>query len=172
MNEIHLLAGIFAGVILVATTGMLLTRNIFHIATFLLLVLLGIAAMFVLALADFLGIVQIVVYIGGVLMLILFGIMFTTVRGNKATLITPTYQQLPALLLCVLVFGGLSWLGLQAVQGIETTPAQASFPQKATTLGQTGILLLTDYLLPFELAGLLLLAALVGATFVAAKKAP
>jgi NADH-quinone oxidoreductase subunit J len=140
-----------------------LSRNILYSALGLLTALMGAAALYVFLSADFLAVTQLLVYIGGVLVLILFAVMLT----NRITDVNVSNASLGvaggvALLLAtapVLVFVAIS------------TPWAARMPDVlAPTTREIGNAFLTRWLLPFELASLILLATLIGAVVIARKE--
>ena len=137
-------------------------RNIVYSAFSLLFTLFGIAGLYALLGADFVAIVQLIVYVGGILILMIFGVMLT----NKITNVqikTGVFQILPATI-GVGIFGGFllavllntNWLNLN----VKDSPA---------TTFQLGQLLMNEWVLPFELLGIVLLIALLGAASVARK---
>ncbi|MDZ7765585.1 MAG: NADH-quinone oxidoreductase subunit J [Melioribacteraceae bacterium] len=135
-------------------------KNIVHSAFYLLFTLFGIAGFYVLLGADFLAIVQLMVYVGGILILLLFGVMLT----NKITdvkLRTGTLHILPAVVGTGLFMGVLVSMMLRT--NWKSEPAEIPM----TTLYGLGRFLLTDYVLIFELLGILLLIALIGAASIA-----
>jgi NADH:ubiquinone oxidoreductase subunit 6 (subunit J) len=134
-----------------------LSSNIVHAAFSLLVTLFGVAGLYVLLGADFIGIVQVIVYIGGILVLIIFGVMMT----QRAKLL-PLSVQLPGRL-----FGGLLsviiLVALILVAKRSLWSAAASLANPEPTSAAIGGLLLGKYLVAFEVASILLLVALVGA---------
>jgi NADH-quinone oxidoreductase subunit J len=96
------------------------------------------------------------VYVGGILVLLLFGIMLTH-RIYGLDLRTGTYQVIPGLIAYVVLGGVLLFLLLRTGWRLDVGP------EFEPTTGGLGKMLLTDYLLPFEIASVLLLAALIGA---------
>jgi NADH-quinone oxidoreductase subunit J len=137
-----------------------LSSNIVHAAFSLLVTLFGVAGLYVLLGADFIGIVQVIVYIGGILVLIIFGVMMT----QRAKLL-PLSVQLPGRL-----FSGLLSVIILAVLIMAAKrslwPAAASLGNPEPTSAAIGGLLLGKYLVAFELASVLLLVALVGAVLI------
>ena len=137
-----------------------LSSNIVHAAFSLLVTLFGVAGLYVLLGADFIGIVQVIVYIGGILILIIFGVMMT----QRAKLL-PLSVQLPGRL-----FSGLLSVIILAVLIMAAKrslwPAAASLANPEPTSAAIGGLLLGKYLVAFELASVLLLVALVGAVLI------
>ncbi|MFD1143807.1 NADH-quinone oxidoreductase subunit J [Larkinella insperata] len=148
----------------------LLTKNVLYAAFFLLLTLLGVAGLFVLAGADFLAVSQIMIYVGGVLVLIIFGVMLTHKNQSQQTEYTqPNYilTQHRSWLWALLVAGGIfSVLYTALVRGDYVLLQQGASTYRPTvdTIGRQ---LMTEYLVPFEIAGVLLLVALIGATTIA-----
>ncbi len=137
--------------------GMLATRNVVHAAVWLLEVMVALAGLFLLLSAEFMAMVQLLVYAGAVAVLVLFVIMLTLRRREDA--IRPRDWSWPSAVMAT-VFGGvvlgtLSHLPAMKVQMPAVVPGIAAF----------GKLLFTAWVLPFELASLILLVALVGAVW-------
>jgi len=153
---------VFAGLAVLATGFMIYTKNVIHAAYGLALVLLCLAALYVLLNAEFLAVVQIFMYAGGVVVLLVFGIMLTN-RNRKGPPMTGHRQ----VLLSSLIGLGLFAILLKVTLGEELQWTERVIEQDQTK--EVGILFLTDHLLAFELIALLLLMALVGAVFLAKK---
>jgi len=156
----------FAALTLGFGAVVVLSRNIMHAAFSLLFTFFGVAGLYVLLHADFLAITQIMIYIGGILVLIIFGVMLTTritgvdVRsGRTGKMQLGLTGALSIVLAAVLVkiFLSTQW---------HIAPA-ADVDATANLIGNA---LLTKYLLAFEAASILLLVAIVGAAFIARKK--
>lgn len=159
MEEIGLALGFWVLALLTtgAAVGVLLMRNILHAALFLVLSFVGVAGLYVMLRADFLAAVQILIYAGAISVLILFAIMLTpnTTRGNPWNRF-----RLPALILVGALLGAVLWV----VVGVTQWQEQAISPLKApTSVGQLAEVLFNQYLLPFEVASVMLLAAMIGA---------
>jgi NADH-quinone oxidoreductase subunit J len=154
---------VIAGLTIAGAAGVALSHNILYSAIGLLAALLGVGALYVFLAADFLAVTQLLVYIGGVLVLVLFAVMLT----NRITEITVSNASLGlwgGLMLFVAVAPVL--LAVALVTPWETiTPAAASYTTE--TIGDS---LLTRWLLPFEVASMVLLATLVGAIVIARKE--
>lgn len=136
------------------------TKNIVHAAFYLLFTLFGVAGIYVLLGADFLAIVQLMVYVGGILILLLFGVMLT----NKITDVkirTGTVQIIPA------VVGTGLFMGVLVSMMLRTNWKSEPGEIPVTTMYGLGRFLLTDYVLIFELLAMLLLIALIGAASIA-----
>jgi NADH-quinone oxidoreductase subunit J len=171
MNPVELIFYFFAVLTVASAAYILFTKNILHAAFALLATFLGIAVLYVLAYADFLAITQIMIYIGGVLILLIFGIMLThRVEGqdfilseNKnlffGILIGAVFFSILLFLIIKVNFSGIGWI---ASSPIHSRPG--------STLGTIGQNLMTDYILPFEAGGIVLLVALMGAAFIAGQE--
>ncbi len=161
MNYYDILFYLFAIITLVSAGFVVTTRNVIYSAFFLLFTFFGVAGIYVLLAADFLAVVQIMVYVGGILILLLFGVMLT----NKITNVdirTGTANLLPASIAVGLLMGALVSIMIYTGWKVQQT---AEIPE--TSIKYLGTLLITDYLLIFELLGILLLIALIGAASIA-----
>jgi NADH-quinone oxidoreductase subunit J len=131
----------------------------------LILTLFGIAIMFVLLNAGFFAVVQVVIYIGAIAILMIFAIMLTRrVMQDVGPQFNPGWWI--AGILTVVLFGGLVWMLEQWEDFYLGMPALSAEADPLTLLGQA-LVSPNAYVLPFELASVLLLAALVGAIMVA-----
>jgi NADH:ubiquinone oxidoreductase subunit 6 (subunit J) len=154
-----------------------MSRNVIYAAWILFAVLFGMAGMYVFAGAEFLAMSQIIIYVGGILIVILFGVMLTQkIRGDGPR--TGLINLLPGALLAVALFAALLVL-IQSVDfnsalpGLEDPELARSGTRAAETdLSAIGKGTVTQYLLPFELISILLLAALVGAAYLTRKYQP
>ncbi len=137
-------------------------RNLFRAALGLALALFGVAVLYLFLEAEFLAVVQLLIYVGAILTLILFGVMLTARIADPSV---PRWNRQAgiALLLTVGLGLGLAFLFLAAPWRMPEALAPAV---SVAALGRT---LLSDYLLPFELLSALLLGALVGAIVIARK---
>lgn len=174
---------------LLAAAGTVLARNLVHAALFLVAFFFVVACQFVMLEAEFLAAVQVLVYIGAVAIILMFGIMLTrNVQGDETTTSAPGWT-LPAFigglgLFLILVFGinnqvGLGpggrgeypWNASELRKPITQIQAEKGGEARAAAMNdmgkETGRQLMTRYAVPFEVAGLLLTAALVGAVALA-----
>jgi NADH:ubiquinone oxidoreductase subunit 6 (subunit J) len=146
----------------VGAIGIVFARNLFYGALLLIVCLLSVSGLYVLAFAEFIAVTQIMVYAGGVLVLIIFGIMLTSRIGKEnlavehGNLISGSAAALALLLLLCYHIGlvpkqRLTGFDQNAIEGIGTN-------------------LMTSHLLPFELAGIILLISLIGAAVIASHK--
>jgi NADH-quinone oxidoreductase subunit J len=159
LGVFYLLAAVTVG----SALGVAFSGSIVYSAFALMGTLLGVAATFVLLGADFLGVVQLLVYVGGILVLMLFAVMLTH-RISDVNVSNRAVGRLPALALIGVVFVWMLQAARRATWVVH--PPDAPAP---TTYG-IGHAFLTDYVLPFEVASIVLLAALVGAIVVSRKE--
>lgn len=139
------------------------TQNLIRAGFGLMYTLFGVAGLYATLAADFLAAVQLLLYIGGILVLILFGIMFTR-RVYAVKISIEPFRRLPGF---VVAAGLLALLGA-TIAGATLPLRTPAAPEPQTA--RLGDLLLTKYLLPFELVSVLLLAALIGAVVLARKE--
>jgi NADH-quinone oxidoreductase subunit J len=141
------------------------TRNLVHAALWLVSTLFGVAVVFALLNASFLAVVQVVVYIGAIAILFIFAVMLTRKdMRDQGPQHNPGWWA--GALLAVLVFAGLFFL-LQGWSGLSATAP--AIPAGFDAISELGNALVSPdaYVLPFEVASVLLVAALVGAVYVA-----
>ena len=173
---------VLAVVAIASALGVVLLRNVFRAALLLVVVFLAVAGFFVMMNAEFLGVVQLIIYVGAISILIVFAILMTqdVVQGNLPNRLQVPAVLLPALLLAALAFVvfNTDWdlisdnpaaqQQAELVQGntisgvTGETAAQLPSPEAAERSG-LGDLLINDFVLPFEVASVLLLAAVIGA---------
>ncbi len=162
MNYYDLIFYLFAAVTILSALMVVTNRNIVHSAFYLLFTFFGVAGLYVLLAADFIAIVQLIVYVGGILILLLFGVMLT----NKITNVeirTGTINLVPAVI-------GVGLLAGAILAAVINAPWKVNnIEQAVPTTNILGTLLLQEYLLIFELLGIVLLIALIGAASIARK---
>lgn len=157
--------------VLAAASGlfMVLTKNVLYAAFSLLICLLSLAAIYVCLFADFAAIAQIMIYVGGVLILILFGLMLS-LRSSDASETSPARNKVKSallatavlLMLLVLIFNS----NLTSLPGLSEI--QPELGTRKTSIYGLGVEFMTTFALPFELASVILLAALIGAAYLSA----
>jgi NADH-quinone oxidoreductase subunit J len=173
---------VIAALGLLAALGTVLARNLVHAALFLVAFFFTIACQFVLLEAEFLAALQVLVYIGAVAIILMFGIMLTrNIQGDDTTIVSPAWRTLP-LVAGLCVFGVLvigiyneaapagrtAWsesnlrpsIAANAELNRSTAERRDAVNNMAKTVGNE---LMTRYVVGFEVAGLLLTVALVGA---------
>lgn len=153
---------LFAALVLVSAIWVVTLRNLFRAALSLGLVLLGIAALFLLLEAEFLAFVQILVYVGAILTLVIFAIMLTA-KLQTAVDVPSRRQPAAAALACAALFAVL----VSATWGLSWSPYPAT---DAVSLSALGRELVETLVLPFEVISLVFVAAVVGAIAIAARR--
>jgi len=152
--------GIIAAIIVVAALKVVTTRNVVHAALYLVVVLAGVAASYFLLAAEFVGVTQVLVYIGAIIVLFLFGIMLTRAPlGVMADIDSDERWQ--GLVVAVALAGVMTYA---LIDGFE----DAELPgNEVQTTAQVSDSIFSTYLIPFEVISVLLLAALIGAIVLA-----
>ncbi|MCY2923939.1 MAG: NADH-quinone oxidoreductase subunit J [Planctomycetota bacterium] len=171
-----------AAAALVGATGILVSRNIVRTAMWLLATLAAAAGLYFLLGATFVGAIQLIVYAGGTLVLIIFGVMLTAKNPNVSY--TPrTAEVVLGVVLCVLlasalivVLHGTAWpknvKSPEEVARLSRPQLDLVAPGNPDATESIGRRLLGDYLVPFEVLSLLLLAVLIGASYLGRPKVP
>ena len=176
---------ILAVAVIVPALGVVLVKDLFHSVLLLVVVFIAVAGFFVMMSAEFLGVVQVLIYAGAVAILVIFAIMLTrdVQRGNL-----PNGIQMPAMVLSALLLAALVWTATQTewnliseeqqdrVDLVQTSSVSLVSDENLLASGfatgeeqaaarKAGLadLLIGDFVLPFEAVSVLLLAALIGA---------
>ena len=155
---------ILAVLTIAAAVAAMCLRNLVHCALALALTFAGLAALYLQLDAQFVGFAQVLIYIGAVAILIVFAIMLT--RSSEPTE-NPVCSAswLYGLVVALIVFGVLAWTIARSTASQREPPTAAEASVK-----QIGEALMTNYILPLEIIGLLLTAALIGAVIIAMKE--
>jgi NADH-quinone oxidoreductase subunit J len=152
--------GLIAFAMAVGAVRVVTTKNVVHAALWLVLVLGGVAGIFVLLAAEFVAVVQVLVYIGAIVVLFLFGIMLTRAPiGHDAEL--DNNQRWAALLVGLLLFGVLASVLAKQFGRVHV---ETNRVQRVVDVANS---VFTTYVVPFEVVSVVLLAALVGAVVIA-----
>ncbi len=145
-----------AALTIMSAAFVVLNNQLIYSAVALLFTLFGIAGLYVFLWADFIAGIQILVYVGGILVLVIFGIMLT----NKIRSVRISHKSIQQGVGGVIAF----WFFIFLFIALSKAPWAASAAvEPSGTVREIGILLLTDFLLPFEIISVLLLGALIGA---------
>ena len=152
-----------AGITVVSAAVVAFSRNIVHSAFSLVGTFGGVAGIYVMLGADFVAAVQVLIYVGGILVLILFAVMLTH-RIAEVQLTNRSVGKIPALIVTGLV------IALLVTTILESSWNKADKVTHDPTTAQIGELFLKEYLLPFELASIVLLVALIGAVVLSRKE--
>lgn len=153
---------VMALTMIVAALRMVTTHNVVHAALYLVVVLAGVAGQFLLLGAEFVGVTQVMVYIGAIVVLFLFGIMLTKGSFGEDDGVASEKRLLAGLV-------GLLVLGVMAaalVDSFEDAELSRSAPSTTAEISDS---IFSTYIVPFEAVSVLLLAALIGAIVVARK---
>ncbi len=154
---------VIAAMTLAGAAAVALSRNILYSALGLLMALLGAGSLYVFLSADFLAVTQLLVYIGGVLVLVLFAVMLTS-HISEVNISNKSFGVGGGVLLF------LSAAPLLLVVALRTPWPQREAPALRETTAAIGNAFLKQWLLPFELASLILVATLIGAVVIARKE--
>ncbi len=142
----------------IASVATVTSRNLVHAALFLAVTLTGIGGVFLVLHADFLGLVQLVVYVGAIAVLFLFGLMLTRAPIGREAL--DSQNRGMGIAISVVLFGVLvALIGQSASEFAANAPASIEGP----AIAEIGTALFRHWVFPFEVLSMLLLAALVGA---------
>lgn len=154
---------LFAALTMVSAFMVISSDNIVRSAFYLLATFFGVSGLYVLLGADFIAVTQIMVYIGGILILLLFGVMLTSNITN-VEIKKGMKNIVPAIIAIGVLLGALisMMFNTQWKQELSEIPLTTSY--------ELGKLLITDYVLIFELLGILLLIALIGAASMARRE--
>ncbi len=157
-----------AAIVLAGAIGVVVARNPVHSALMLVMTLFGVAVLFVLQRADFLAVVQVIVYAGAIVVLFLFVIMFLGVDRQENIAAEPLRGQRPlAVALVALAATGLLLLGEVSRWTTGAHSVAGSTDVSTSNVAQLGTSVYTTYLFPFEVTSALLVIAVVGAVVLA-----
>ena len=156
--------GILAATMVLASWRLVTTKNVVHAGLLLAVVLAGVAGIFVLLAAEYVAIVQVLVYIGAVVVILLFGTMLTRARIGEDTDLDNDQRWLAAIVALFLlgVIGTVLWQAFRHAGGDGKIHVGT-----VTRASDVSDVLFGPYGIPFEVASVLLLAALVGAVAIA-----
>lgn len=157
---------IIAAIMVVSAVRVVTTKNVVHAALYLVAVLAGVAALYILLASEFIAITQVLVYIGAIVVLFLFGIMLTRAElGNADDL--DNNQRGVAVLIGLLLAGVMGYALWDKWRGQQFAVVGKTTAQLGQTTGQISDSIFGQYLVPFEVASVMLLAALIGAIVLA-----
>ena len=154
---------------LLSALFILFTKNVVYAAFALLLTFTGIAGVYVFLIADVVAVAQVMVYVGGILILLIFGVMFTS-KGQDGKILTEHQYLLGggllSALVCVLLLLAIFNANFENIAWIKNGELLA----EQSTIEMVGLQLMTDNVLALEVIGVLLLVALIGTALIAGKK--
>ena len=154
---------IIVSLTIVSAYWVVMSPNLVHSAVSLLFTLFGVAGLYVFLFADFIAASQVIIYVGGILVLIIFGVMLTNKIADPM-LSNQSQNQIIAGVFCFIL------LIFQFQIIFNTNWYIGELLTRESTVNEIGMLLLTTYLLPFEVVSVLLLAALIGSAMLSRKK--
>ena len=155
---------IMCALVIASAFWVVFSPSLIHSAVSLMFTLFSTAGLYVFLYADFLAATQVVIYVGGILVLIIFGVMLTN-KIDDPKLSNQSQNQLVAGVFCLLL------LVFQFQIIFNTNWYLGDLMIRESTVNDIGMMLLSKYLLPFEVVSVLLLAALIGAAMLSRKKA-
>jgi NADH:ubiquinone oxidoreductase subunit 6 (subunit J) len=150
---------ILAVIIIASALKMVVSTNLVHSALFMVLAFIGVAGIFITLYADYLALVQILVYVGAISVLLVFGVMMTKRGDIKESNLFNKYK-IPAVVVCFAIFTVITYFVF------HTDFIHTGNDLQQGSISSIANLLFNDYLIPFEIAGVLLLVALVGAIII------
>jgi NADH-quinone oxidoreductase subunit J len=157
----NIVFGVLAAAMGLAAIRVVTTKNVVHAALYLVVVLAGVAALYILLAAEFIAVVQVIIYIGAIVLLILFGTMLTRAPIGRSPDLDNDQRWL-GVVVALLLLGVLGAV-LADAYGSTKLPKGAQVQRT----GDVGLSIFQTYVIPFEVVSVLLLAALVGAVVIA-----
>jgi len=166
--EENIAFGILAAASVLSALRLVTTKNVVHAALYLVVVLSSVGALYVLLFAEFVAIAQILVYVGAVVVLFLFGIMLTRARLGRDPDLDNEQRWVGGivalLLLGVLTFGLVDFFEDEKLPELSQSAEVITAERGSKAVGDS---IFADFIVPFEAVSVLLLAALVGAVVLA-----
>jgi len=158
---------VIAGIMAFSAIRVVTVRNVVHAAMYLVMVLAGVAAQYVLLASEFLAATQVLIYIGAIVVLVLFGVMLTRAKLGQDVNLTNDYWYVGAFTAVILfVVTASSLLDHFGDEPLDQAAASSQIPSNTEQVADA---VFGQYVVPFEAVSVLLLAALVGAIVLARK---
>ena len=168
MLEENIAFGVLAAASVLAALRLVTTKNVVHAALYLVVVLSSVGALYVLLFAEFVAVAQILVYVGAVVVLFLFGIMLTRAQIGRSLDLDSDQRWIGGIvalmLLGVLTFSLVDFFEDEKLPELSQSNAQITAERGTKAVGDS---IFSDFIVPFEAVSVLLLAALVGAIVLA-----
>jgi NADH-quinone oxidoreductase subunit J len=165
MREMTVAFLILAVVTVVGASAAMLFRGLVHCALALAVAFAGIGALYLSLGAQFLGLAQLLVYVGAIAVLIVFVILLTRGGDGDSPPLSAARWPISGLIVAIAMFAILAWAVLHS-----SAILSGGAPAPQATIRQLGTVLMESYVLPLEVIGLMLTAALIGAVIVAMKE--
>jgi len=153
---------VIAAIMVLSAIRVVTTNNVMHAALWLVIVLAGVGAQFILLAAEFVAITQVLVYLGAIIVLFLFGIMLTRTQAGDAR--DADHRGAVKIAAVVVAAALLGLLTFSLVDGFRDSEFGDMVVQRTAEVSDS---IFSTYLLPFEVLSVLLLAALIGAIVLA-----
>jgi NADH-quinone oxidoreductase subunit J len=159
-----------AAVMVLSAWAIVLSQNIVRMAVYLLLTLASAAGFYFMLGAEFLAAIQLIVYAGGTLILIIFGVMLTS-KNPFMQLRAALWERVVGIVIALVLAGLLLLAMVNTTRPVEVQEAAAELSGGHTQVAALGRALLSEYVVPFEVSGVLLLVVMIGAAFMARRRA-
>jgi NADH-quinone oxidoreductase subunit J len=163
LGEVTLSFVFIAALTVVGAAAALTLRNLVHCVLALVLAFFGLAELYLQLGAEFVGFAQILIYVGAVAILVVFAILLTRSHGPSQFAVSPTW--VVSTIVAAAVFAILAWTIRSSAVSQHPAP-----PQPEVTVRKIGEALMSQFVLPLEVIGLLLTAALIGAVTIAMRE--
>lgn len=157
----YIVFGVLAAAMCIAAIRVVTAKNVVHAALYLVVVLAGVAALYVMLAAEFIAVVQVLVYIGAIVVLLLFGTMLTRAPIGRTSDLDNDQRGI-SFVVSLFLLGVLGWV-LGDAFGWSHMPDDTAVQRT----GDIGTEIFQNWVIPFEVVSILLLAALVGAVVIA-----
>lgn len=159
---------VFSAVLIISSLLVVTARNPVHAVLFLILAFFNAAGLFVMLGAEFIAMILVIVYVGAVAVLFLFVVMMLDIHFTNVKRHLPLGIFVGLALLAELIWLYSAWMGGAGAQ----TRISAPVPEAVTNTHALGMVLYTDYMYPFQLSGLILLVAMIGAITLTLRSRP
>ena len=166
---IDLIFTILALITVLSSVYLVTSKNLVRSAVALFFTLFGLAGFYIMLYADFVAGAQILIYVGGILVLIIFGVMLTN-KMDKPSIANSSQNQVVSAFVCLILFIAQLFVILKTDWKTSLPLNSDGLIDKEGTVRTIGEQLMSNYVLPFEIVSILLLAALIGAATLARKK--
>ena len=153
--------------VVLSAIGVVVSSSLIYSAVSLLFTLFGVAGLYIFLYADFLAITQVIVYVGGILVLIIFGVMLTN-KIDQPSIASSSINQVFGAILAIVLFTFQLGVIFTTEWNIAENFTSSNFVNE-NTIKTIGKMLLEEYLLPFEIVSVLLLGALIGSAMLSRK---
>ncbi len=160
---------VFAGICVASALAVITVRNAVHAVLFLVLTFFSTACVWLLARAEFLAIALVLVYVGAVMVLFLFVVMMLDIRTERLREGFIRYLPVGILVAVVMLVQMIVLIG---VRRMAQLPPPAALPEGYSNTHAVGMALFTDYVLPFEIAGVILTVAIIAAITLTLRRRP